>query len=89
MDIMFAIFLSIFLSLPIYIYLAFGADKKPYLVSVVTLFCVLVVIQITVYTLTNTYIFGEVFLIPLALQSIVILIATYLGRKKGFVRYGL
>ena len=69
MDIMFVIFFSILLSLPIYIYLAYGAEKKPYLVSFITLICVLVVVQIIGYTLNTNIMFYGVFLIPLAFLS--------------------
>jgi len=89
LDIILVIFLSIVLSLPIYIYLAYGADTQPYLVSFVTLFCVLVVLQIIVYILTANILFYGAYLIPLVMQIMVVILATYLGRKKGFVRYGL
>lgn len=77
------------LSFPCYIYFALKCSKKPYLSSIAVLVTVLIVLQLSYVTFNGKFFVGPVILLPGFLQMIFIVGATYLGRKQGFIKYGL
>jgi len=77
------------LSLPCYIYFALKCGKHPYLSSLMVFLSVLLVLQLIYTALYGKFFVATVTLIPGILQITLIVGATYLARKQGFIKYGL